>query len=226
MAQRLLREDPKLHVLLTTQTLGAFLALLAMDRLIHQMVPWDFWVYVRRFLSYWCPERVYIIEGELWPVLLYQTYKITQRLMSLNFHLSKKSMQKLEKMAFFFKGLMALFQKRHTSCQQSAVYFKTLVREEMLIELTASLKMLSGSNITESRQDCILQENLSKRRFWIVSCIHPEEVPLISQEHEVLRQRFEDLLSGLQKRSERKEILTSTSCYIVDTFGELDLFIP
>jgi 3-deoxy-D-manno-octulosonic-acid transferase len=252
VARKLLDTDPTLHVLLTTQTLGAFLALPPMDRLIHQMAPWDSGIYVLRFLRYWHPEKAYIVEAEFWPCLLYQTFSRHIPLVSLNFHLSQASLQKWCKMRFFFKGLMSLFQKRYTSCQSSLQAFRSLAGDDLVMQSVISLKGFGGP-AASVRQDPSLKYALSKRMFWLASCIHQEEVDLILKAHQALYQRFPGLLLILvprhpatlieefqgqtfpnqtfpgqafsfQKRSQHPDLKEETSCYVVDTFGELGLF--
>ncbi|MDP7546950.1 MAG: glycosyltransferase N-terminal domain-containing protein, partial [Alphaproteobacteria bacterium] len=69
LIEGLLRQDPGLHILLTSGTVTS--ARIMADRLparaIHQYVPIDRPAAVSRFLDHWRPELALWVESELWP---------------------------------------------------------------------------------------------------------------------------------------------------------------
>ena len=78
LIDRLLSQNPDLHVLVTTGTVTS--AKLLADRLpqraFHQFVPVDLPYAVRRFLDHWRPDLTLWMESEFWPNLLRMTRRL------------------------------------------------------------------------------------------------------------------------------------------------------
>src|SRR5690606_37342461 len=84
---------PQINILLTTVTVTS--ARLAATRLpqgvMHQFVPLDSPVFVRRFLSHWRPDLALFTESEIWPNLILQAADLPIPLVLLNARMSSRS---------------------------------------------------------------------------------------------------------------------------------------
>jgi 3-deoxy-D-manno-octulosonic-acid transferase len=83
-------------VLVTTGT--ATSAALAAQRLppdvIHQFVPLDHRVYIRRFLDHWQPDLALLVESDLWPNLIIESATRSIPLILINGRLSESSFRR------------------------------------------------------------------------------------------------------------------------------------
>lgn len=240
LAYQILADHPDVWVLITSQTISAFKTMPTHNRIFHQMVPWDHPVWIKRFLNCWQPCCVFIFEAEIWPCLLYQTYKKKIPIHFLNFHLSDTSRKWWSWVPLFFKDLMSFCQSRTTGCCMSYDNYKKLIplnnppliKKANLKYITQSLEPISPPQLE------VWKQVLKERPFWLASCIHPEEQPLIFNLHQQLRRTKPDLLlicvprhplnlppnPGVTYQSQNRLPQQDTTVYIVDTFGQLPLF--
>ena len=65
--------NPDISILLTTTTLTAAhqVEKRLSDKVIHQFIPFDIFMWIRRFIKYWKPSAAIFVESELWPNTLY-----------------------------------------------------------------------------------------------------------------------------------------------------------
>ena len=93
LVKKITSDYRNLHVLITTGTVTAakILATKMPKRAIHQYVPIDLAIAVRRFLKFWKPNLALWIESELWPNLVTETEKMQIPMVLLNGRVSEKS---------------------------------------------------------------------------------------------------------------------------------------
>ncbi|ETZ07028.1 putative 3-deoxy-D-manno-octulosonic acid transferase, mitochondrial [Holospora obtusa F1] len=247
IAQKILQDHKDFYVLVTTQTLGACTYIQGVPRLIHQMAPFDSIVYVKRFFRHWHPSCAFILEAERWPNLLYEAFKRKIPLIGVNTHISEKSLDRWTICSRFFSELLSLFSICFTSSIQTQKRLLQASFGKMSIYLAPSLKYAS------SFDDMSIPENLKNfsqawhqkniffegRSYWLASCIHACEMPLILQVHEMLRKKSPNLLLILIPRhphqfidfpnasvywSKQKKISKDTPIYVIDIFGETQRF--
>ena len=65
--------------------------------IIHQFVPFDCLLFVKKFLNHWQPEIAVFVESELWPNLLLETKKISKKVFLINGRLSDQSFARWDK---------------------------------------------------------------------------------------------------------------------------------
>ena len=65
------------QILLTSNTLSSanVFEKLKLKKTIHQFFPLDSGLIINKFLKYWKPSSIFIIESEIWPNLIYGIYK-------------------------------------------------------------------------------------------------------------------------------------------------------
>ncbi len=108
LIQLLLKENPHLHILLTTQTRSS--ALLMRQRLpertMHQFIPCDHPLFVGKFVKFWRPNGVLWLESEFWPVLLSRIKGLGIPSILVNARLSDKSFIGWKRFPFISRPLL------------------------------------------------------------------------------------------------------------------------
>ncbi len=239
------KKYPDLQFLATTGTKGAaeLMARRLPEGCIHQYVPLDHPLFVKRFLKYWTPSAVFFTESDLWPNLLMQAQR-GRPVFLLNGRLSENSFKRWKWAGSFFKELLRSFALIFPQTEMDEHRFKYFTKSN--VKFLGNLKFV-GERLPVSAPDLKkLQKEIQGRALWIASNTHDKEEEVILKVHARLREEFKDLLLILVprhasrlpeifpvleqlhlnfvRRSEKKPLTSKTSVYVVDTLGEMGIF--
>ena len=125
LIDRLLSQNPDLHVLVTTGTVTS--AKLLADRLpqraFHQFVPVDLPYAVQRFLDHWRPDLTLWMESEFWPNLLRMTRRRGVPMVLVNARISPRSYANWRRFPLTIGQLLSSFElclgQNRGSCRMS-----------------------------------------------------------------------------------------------------------
>ena len=111
LIRRLLDDDPKLHILVTsgTMTSAQIMAERLPKRAFHQMMPLDGPNFVDRFLAHWQPDLAVWAESDIWPNLILQTKASHARMALINARLSQDSVDGWRKKRKFARQVFSSF---------------------------------------------------------------------------------------------------------------------
>ncbi|MBL4630278.1 MAG: 3-deoxy-D-manno-octulosonic acid transferase, partial [Paraglaciecola sp.] len=247
LVEQLLASHPKQHIIITTNTTtGADrVKLLFSDSVEHVYLPYDFPLFMRRFLKAKKISKVLINEMELWPNLCHQCWRSNIPLFIINGRMSEKSTQSYQKFPSLFQPM---FEKITAICAQGQRdyqnYLSLGVSPEKLT-LTNNIKF----DLTISELDITLGQTIEKnfdlqqRTLIVAGSTHePEEqilldayLALVTVYPELLLvivprhpQRFEKVHQLLKKQgvetvlmSEAKPCLPTTRVLLCDQMGKL-----
>ena len=108
LIERLRRERPEIAILMTSGTVSS--ARILMDRLpedvIHQYIPVDRTVWVKRFLDHWKPDLVLWVESEFWPGVLSEVKARGIPAMLMNARISARSWRGWRRAPWMIKRLL------------------------------------------------------------------------------------------------------------------------
>lgn len=233
------------HFLITTTTLSSahILSKRLPPNCIHQFLPIDNILFVKRFLNYWKPDLGIFIESDLWPCIVYEGAKMC-RLLLFNARLSDKSFRRWQSAAIVFRKIIGNF---HTVVVQSKVDYnkfkalgvkdvvnygniklaskKLYVNVDELAELKNHLKNMKVvvAASTHSEDEAVIFDTIKPIKKLYPNCLfiiimrHPERITEVVTELNNKSITY-DIRSQVKLPSIEKEV------YIVDTFGELGLF--
>ncbi len=247
LINRLLEENPTLHILVTSVTTTS--AKLLEDRLphraFHQFTPVDNPQWVRRFLDHWKPDLVLWAESELWPNMLHLLNKRHIPVALVNAQMSPKSHRRWSLFPKAAEKVVNCFSVVLAQTDQDVEFYKDLGARSVV--LTGNIKY-SAHPLPFLEEDLKnLQNAVGHRRLWLYASSHADEEILAATIHEKLESKFPDLLTIIvprhpQRRDEisqkflQKNILhlfrgteknlpqAQDKIYIADTLGELGLF--
>jgi 3-deoxy-D-manno-octulosonic-acid transferase len=239
---------PQKQILLTTITRSA--AKVLQNRLpagcIHQYAPFDVYCWVTRFINHWKPEKLIMVESEIWPNILAICDKKKIPVILLNAKLSARSFRRWRKITFIAKQIFRKFQAIYAQSAQTQEYYNQLGCKNIYV--MPHLKYMADSLPYNENRAKDLKMAIENRNVWLAVSTHPLEEEILCRWHEKLKQDYPYLLLVIIPRhAERipdlyktldkifpslnfsiysKEPLPSltTDVYIVDTLGDVGLF--
>ena len=239
------KQNPEQPILVTTTTSTGAEQIKKLGTLVeHRYMPIDFCFTVRGFLKATKPEKMLIMETELWPNTLHTVAKFGIPISVLNARLSEKSYLGYKKVQPLFNLLGRHL--THVCCQyqDDADRFIALGIDESRVHVTGSVKFdieINEQILTSGQELRGLLGN--ERPIWVAASTHKGEDEQVLASHQELLQSIPDALlilvprhperfnsvfelcknSGFNciKRTSNKIIAVDTQVYLGDTMGEM-----
>ena len=239
-------ERPEICLLLTTATVTS--ARLARTRMpkgaLHQYVPLDNQVFVRRFLRHWRPDLAVLVESEIWPNLVLETKALDIPLLLINGRMSASTFKRWRRRPGLSRPIFSAFDL-------------VLAQNDRLAERFAQLGAARALDVGNLKADAPpppadlpgrrkLDAALAGRNVWLAASTHHGEEEIVTAAHLKIKVARPDLLTiivprhpergpliaeqsraaGLKValRSEGELPDRATDIYVADTIGELGLF--
>lgn len=239
------KNNPNQAIVLTTTTsTGAEQAEKLGDLVEHRYMPIDFSWCVAGFIRSIKPQKMLIMETELWPNTLHTVSKAGIPITVLNARLSEKSCQRYAK----FQSVFNLLAKNITQilCQhgEDARRFERLGIDKNALHVTGTIKfdITIPTSTIEASQSLRIKLG-ANRPIWIASSTHQGEDEILFQAHKQLLEvipnalmlivprhpeRFESVTelskkSGFETitRTSNHSVSEGVQVYIGDTMGEM-----
>lgn len=247
LLDEILKADSKANILVTTTTITSA-SLLAnklnayQGRVIHQFLPFDSYFIVKKFLNYWQPKTMILLESEIWPNLISQSKKRGIKTVLVNARMSPKSFEKwqfAQKIGFHIFNQFDLIFSQTALDQQRLT---TLSQQEVLF--LGNLKSQAANLECDQEKLQQLQQQIKNRKLWLAASTHKGEEEIIISAHKKLKEKFPDILTILvprhpvrgdeiialmpdltfSQRSQNQAITDKTELYFADSLGELGIF--
>ncbi|TMX34650.1 lipid IV(A) 3-deoxy-D-manno-octulosonic acid transferase [Vibrio sp. Hep-1b-8] len=239
------KRSPETQVILTTTTTtGAKQAESLSELVTHRYMPIDFPFAVKGFLEAVQPNKLIIVETELWPNTIHTVAKFGVPIYVLNARLSEKSFKGYKRVQPLFDTIAPCLSQILCLHQDDAVRFKKLGVNEAKISVTGSIKfdISVSSEVTDKAAN--LKHSLGKNRpIWIAASTHQGEDELILHAHKKVLEKEPSALLILvprhperfnrvfslcddqslvcSRRSTNDLVGENTQVYLGDTMGEL-----
>ena len=128
---------------------------------IHQYLPLDINIFIKKFLSHWMPDKALFIESELWPNLIFNAYKSKIPLFLIQARFSNTSLQRWKLFKSFFKSILDKFS---LIIPQSSLDKKNLQNyTKNSMNIVANLKFSSDKLKFSSIEKIKLQKIIGKK---------------------------------------------------------------
>jgi len=246
LIERLRRDRPAFHILLTTGTVTSarLMASRLPEGVIHQYVPVDLPGAVNRFIAHWHPEVGLIVESEFWPNLLRRARASGTRLVLLNGRISSTSYRAWRRAPAVIAELLSGFALVMARSPEDHDHLAALGARKVLSP--GDLKAAAPPLAADAEELARLERALAGRPLWLAASTHPGEDQVAGETHQALRDHLPKLLTliaprhpnraeeirhdleslglNVAQRSLGEVIEAGTDVYLADTIGEMGLW--
>ena len=234
------------QILVTTSTLSSakLFHKFKFTKTIHQFFPIDTNYLSKKFLSYWRPNLAVFIDSEIWPNMLTNLKKKSVHHILLNARITKKSFKRWRSLGPFSKNLFSGFDCTYPQNDETKKYLKYFNVKK--IKKIGNLKFSESAFNSNKSISLNLRKFLQNKKHWCAASTHEGEEIIAANVHLSLQKKFKNLVTiiiprniqrtekiintlsqlGLKTHihSMNKKIPNNTQIYVVDTYGETNVF--
>ncbi len=253
LIRKLRQVRPEFGIVVTTMTPTGSERVQAMlgDDVCHVYAPYDYSGAVKRFLRYFHPALIVLMETELWPNIVHYSKQSGSRVMVLNARLSEKSFRGYEKFSKLGKPMLQQIDCIAVQAANDAARFQKLGVAAESLQITGSIKFdveLPLDLAEKAVQMAALIEG--QRPVWIAASTRnlgdaAEEGKIIAAYKHCLRtipdlllllvprhpERFvavarmcKDASLTVVRRSDAQSISELTNVFLGDSMGEMPVY--
>ena len=102
--------------------------------------PWDFVVFVDRFLNHFNPKALILFETEIWPIFINSSSKRNLPIILSNARLSESSFKRYKSLKFFIKDILSVFSIILVQSKKHALRFEAIGANKEVIHEVGSVK--------------------------------------------------------------------------------------
>jgi len=238
---------PDLTLLLTsgTRTSAALIAARKPPDAIHQYLPLDAPVFVRRFMKHWRPCLGVLAESEIWPNLILSAAGRGVPLALINARMNADTLENWARRApRSAQRLFGCFRWIGAADDLTAAGLSGLTGRH--IDMVGNLKLDADPPGADADALSALSRAIGDRPVWFAASTHPGEETVLLQSHALVRERMPKALLimaprhpergaavageiaaagfSVAVRSRGEPIGSDTSVYLADTLGEMGAF--
>ena len=248
LIEAFMQARPETSIVLTTTTPTGSDRVQALfgDRVKHVYLPWDLPGPVSRFLTFFNPQMLVLMETELWPNLLAGCIRHGCPCFLINARLSEKSLRGYLKIRTMAGSMLKAVNAIAAQSQADAKRFVALGYPESAVIVTGSLKFDVRMDQEKILHGKAMKSAIGSRPVWIAASTREGEDQKVLQAHALARRQVPDLLLVLVPRhperfalaaqlseeagfetqgySQGRELAATTSVLVGDTMGDLALY--
>ena len=208
----------------------------------HRYFPFDVSFLMDKFISIWKPDRIFLVDSEIWPNLILSAKKNKIPIALINARLTTRSFNKWMFFPGIAKKIFNIFNL--CLCSNSKTKHKLEKLDLNNVYYEGNIKLIE--NINEKNIKNINDQILLNRRFWFAASTHKEENAFCINTHVKIKKKFKDILTIIAPRhtervkelerlckkndlkvqilNENETILENKEIIIVNYFGSLKNF--
>ncbi len=200
LLENLSSNSKNLKFLITTTTLSsgnlAKTLLKKFDNAEHRFFPLDVSFLIEKFILSWKPDKIFLVDSEIWPNLIINSKKNKIPIALINARLSKKSFSRWMKFPKTAKIIFNTFDLCLSSNVETKNFLEKLNAKNIFYH--GNIKLIS--NINSDNIENINKNFLIKKRFWIAASTHENEEYFCLNAHAKLKEKYDDVLTIIAPR--------------------------
>ena len=189
-----------IEILITTTTLSsgnlAEKIYKNFDKIHHRFFPLDINFLIKRFFKEWRPDRIILVDSEIWPNLILTAKKNKIPLALINARLTKKTFSRWMRFPNTAKKIFNIFDLCLASNNETKDYLKKLDTKN--VYFNGNIKLIS--KIDEKKINNLNANFLSSRRFWLAASTHKGEELFSLKVHKKIKEKYADILTIIAPR--------------------------
>ena len=208
----------------------------------HRFLPLDVYFLMKKFLSLWKPDAIFLVDSEIWPNLIFLANQNKIPLGIINARITRKTYDKWNHFPKVAKSIFSLFDLCIVSNQETKEFLERFDAKNIFY--FGNLKFCLKLNKTHPIDNNSKFLNLNK--FWLAASTHEGEDEFCLKAHIELRKKIKNIRTIIVPRhisrvkrikqivesfnltcqilSLNEEILKNKEIIIVNSFGKLQNF--
>tara|TARA_B100002051_G_scaffold274909_1_gene317227 strand:- start:954 stop:2234 length:1281 start_codon:yes stop_codon:yes gene_type:complete len=189
-----------LDFLVTTSTVSsgnlAKIELKKFNNVYHRYFPFDVPFLMNKFIRFWNPDRIFLVDSEIWPNLILTAKKYKIPIALINARITSKSFKKWLIFSKTAKKIFGTFKVCICSNFETKKFLEQL--ELKNINYVGNIKL--ASQIDEKKIYNINKDFIQNKRFWFAASIHNGEEIFCLKTHIELKKKFNNILTIIAPR--------------------------
>jgi len=188
------------EILITTNTLSSSIVakkdLKKFKNIHHRFMPFDVNYLIDNFLNGWKPDKIFLVDSEIWPNLILKAKEKKIPLALINARITQRS---FKKWLFFLKTakkIFSIFDLCLCSNKETVKFLKKFDAKNIKYE--GNLKFINEINKKELYGVNSLM--LSNLRFWVAASTHKEEDIFCLKTHIEIKKKYNDIVTVIIPR--------------------------
>jgi len=186
--------------LITTTTLSSGILakniIKKFNNIEHRFFPLDVDFLIKKFLTLWKPDIIFLVDSEIWPNLIISSKKLKIPIALINARLSRKSFHRWMRFPKIANKIFNSFDLCLSSNLETKKFLEKLNSKNIFFHGNIKLiNKINPRNIENLNKDILL-----KKRFWIAASTHENEEILCLKAHANLKKRYNDILTIIAPR--------------------------
>ena len=212
VVNQLTSKNKKIKILITTTTLSsanlAKTELAKFSNVEHRFLPLDVQFLVEKFLRLWKPNKIFLVDSEIWPNLIFKANQFKIPIAIINARLTAKTFKRWK----LFPGSAKKIFKKFDLCLCSNLETKKYLKElnAKNIHFKGNIKLID--QIKEKKSKNHNRNFLLKKRFWFAASTHKGEDIFCLKTHLQLKKNYNNIITIIAPRhTERAKSIKSLS---------------
>ena len=198
--KQLISENKKLKFLITTTTISsgnlAKIELKKFENIEHRYFPLDINFLIEKFLLLWKPDKIFLVDSEIWPNLILKAKELKIPIALINARLTSKSFNKWLIFPNVAKKIFQVFELFLCSNIETKNNLERLNLKNVFFK--GNIKLIEDVNETKIKS--INDNVLSQKRFWFAASTHEGEDDFCLKTHIKLKEEYKDIITIIAPR--------------------------
>ncbi len=162
----------------------------------HRFFPLDVNFLIKKFITLWKPDRIFLVDSEIWPNLIICSKKYGIPIALINARLSRKSFYRWIKFPKTAKKIFNSFDLCLSSNLETKGFLEKLYAKNIYFH--GNIKLIN--NVSFKNIKNINEKILLKKRFWVAASTHENEEIFCFKVHSDLKKKYKDLITIIAPR--------------------------
>jgi 3-deoxy-D-manno-octulosonic-acid transferase len=198
--EELNKSKKNLKFLITTTTLSsgkiAEIESSQLTNVEHRYFPLDVSFLIKKFLQQWKPDHIFLVDSEIWPILILNANKFNIPIAVINARLTLKTFSRWMIFPSIAKKIFGRFNMFICSNMETKKFLEKLNFENVFFK--GNIKFIS--KVVDTKINEINENYLLKKKIWFAASIHKNEDQFCLKTHLQIKKKIKDVVGIIAPR--------------------------